>query len=501
MAALTATLLSTCSDDEDGEVPLESACSSTKTVRIADLPPGWPSTDPKAAGAALSVIGDRLLVRWEALGTESGPGDIFVIDPCGPTTEILAPGALGIGSVDVLKTPDGLVVYGLGDEQRTLYRLDHFETPGIDGPQAIFRFDGYASGFPYADLLAIHVQGAPNFGWQAAGIGSKPGELWIFHHGDTAPTRVAVDVVAHRYFLDDDGSLAALVLTDAGVLSWYEPFPGPGEVLQTGVRYAKMTPDRRFLVWQVLGDGVAESVFLRDLDTGEDVELTVNDFVVESFGKSSAEGPSADYVGTWVAPDDSSAVALIGPDTRILRAFLTSTGAALDVPEHQPFAGEFYGIYRDTFELSLPDPSENVAALWTPRTGDLMVVYRGPDSIDFVDRHADGFEYRRTTVALGQPADNFSLWALDRISGRSTLVLPRAGSWIHTLDDDRLLYGVSDEQSADELTVFDPDTRVFKAFVSRARRGWWEYMPGLGVAYLDLYSSSPGLYLAPIPPK
>lgn len=493
-------LLAGCTDHAPAPVPLESACPLTDTVRIADLPPDWPPADSPYAHTWLNPVADKLLVRWEVFGLAAPEWDLFLVDPCGPTTDVLAPAELDITWIHTRDTPEGQVAYAVSDVDDTLYRLDRLDIPGTDGSELVFTFHGPTSMFSLGDTLVFAVGGDDNFWWNAAGIGLEPTELWRLGPGDEVPTPFVTDVNAYRSAHSDDGPRPLFVLTDDGTLSLYPQVQGPAEVLQTGVRYFEITPNGRYLIWQELGDGLAEPVHLRDLENSTDIVLTVNDFLAQSFGKGEGMQDYLDTVGTWVATDDSSAIALLGPDTTILRAFVTATGEPVDVPEHIAFAGAPWGVYRDNFVLTLPDPSQNVTALWLPSTGDQIVAYRGPDEIHFIDRGHGGIEYRRNALRLDGSWDpNYSLWSLDRDTGASTLVLPRYSGSLHTLDDGRLVYGVADDNGDDTLTVYDPDTGVFKTFGALASD--WLFVPGLGVAYVDLRSASPGLYLAPIPPK
>lgn len=466
------------------------ACAATSPVRLAAPPAGW---RPEATYQyRFRLLGDRIAYTFD-------PPDLpdrtfYTIDRCGgaPARLPLPPGS-ELAGLQLLDTADGPVLYAR-DAAGVQHLVDRLDVPGDDPPRPV---TGLPPGLPanvhpgFVLFAGVSEHGTVS---GAAGFGDAAYHFSFYTHaGD--PDRPAVhlgdDIVDYAFMGD-----RMLLLHEDGALRDIDPRTGDGEPLLTGVRAIDLSFDDRRLVWQALGDDLAEPVHLLDLDTGDDREIAVNEFTAQSWGRDPAQAGS---VGTWFFTLDSGVAVMIGPDARLVAAVRTDTGEALPIPEHtawQSASGD------DALILRLSLDGQPAEAAWTPRSGGLRVFYRGP--ADPRLRFNDG---ARLEYFLPDPADpEFgALHRVDLASGRSVRLAPRVGEGSRRLGDGRYLavartgfiYTAEGVYFAHDLDLFDPNTQVY--FPLAAAVDDWTLVRDQGVFYVDARGPEPGLWLHPLP--
>lgn len=251
-----------------------------------------------------------------------------------------------------------------------------------------------------------------------------------------------------------------------------------------------------------MGDDAVEPVYLHRFDTGEDVEIAVNDFAAASWNRGEHR-----YTGTWEYSDFRGAVAaaMIGPDNRYVAAVRLDTGAALEIPEHL----EQRGAYAGQFRLLRASDGGEAEAFWDPLTGEVREWFRygatgepdlhrlDGDLVEYLLRDRDDYhrgDLWRFDLATGEAVQLLTNIAAypSRVNARQYLVrtpyhgiaTPPSGEPgfpVHQLSDLALVDVVSGERSriAEQVS---------------ARVGVPE-----GLVFLDTFGPEPGLWAYPLP--
>jgi hypothetical protein len=487
---LAATLLACApAPAEPAPEPVD-ACAATAPVRLAAPPAGWRPDALHRYG--FRRLGEQILYTFDP--PDLSDRTYWLVDRCGGAPRRFT--SLRTGEPDDLlriDTDDGAVLY-VRDGAGAYHFVDRLDVPGDDEPRPIAGLPTGLQAFAAGRSVLFSIAGAGGTITGAAGLGPDAYHFISYSHaGD--PDRPAVhlgdDIIDHAALGDH-----LLLLHEDGVLRDVDPRTGDGEPLLTGVRRFDLANDDRRLIWQELGDDLAEPVHLLDLDTGEDREIAVNDFTARSWGRDHGQKVS---VGTWQFTADSGAAALIGPDDRYVAAVRTDTGEPLPIPAHASRQGV---TLADALILLLDDPAQRVEAVWTPLTGGVRVYSRGPADSDAKIRHLDGdlLEY-----FLPDPTDpRFGpLYRIDLATGRTVRLAPRVGEASTRLADGRYLAIATSDVIAGgagiyyshDLDLFDPDTQVYYPIADRVD-GY--ALADQGVFYLDARGTEPGLWLYPL---
>lgn len=453
------------------------ACPLSEPQRLAAPAPGW-RRDPQIFAYVFTAAGDRLLYSFDPIA--AAERDYWLVDRCGGAPERLLSLDSELFGVEAVTTAAGPVVYAR-DLAGARYVIDRLDVPGVDGPVAV-------EGLPAADYHVAVVDGLVVFSaWNepiaqassAAAIGGTLASEYV-HDGD--PGRAAWllgDAIVQTAARDG----RELVLDDAGELREVELATGASSVMIAGVRSFDLAPGDRHLVWQEIGDDVAEQVHLRDLDTGVERPLAVNDFAAMSWGRD----PASPRAGLWLWTDDSGVALQVGPEEVIVGAFRTDTGEALAIPEHTGFGARWdheVNLIRDTDD-------EHAELAWDPRSGELRAWYRGPlNGGDPAGRRLEGELLEYFLPDAADPG-NGTLWRVDLATGEAAMVLPRVNRHYDRLDDGRYLVRRHD------LAVADPSTLIYTPVA--AQPDSWRYFPDQGLVYLDSEGPAPGLWAAPLP--
>lgn len=459
------------------------ACAATSPVRVAAPPAGW---RPDATHRyPLKRLAGRLLYSFD-------PDDLpertyWLADPCDGAPVPLT-GWGDIDTVFVLDTDERTALYA-ADDAGVYHFVDRLDVPGLDQPVPLAGLPPGMRAFALPGAVALFSRVATTGTLTpAAGLGPENNSFSFYTHaGD--PDRPAVhlgdDIVDYAW----TGERMLLLHTD-GALRDVDVRTGEGAPLLTGVRHIDLAYDDGRLIWQEIGDGVAETVHLLDLDSGDDREIAVNDFTARSWGRD-RELPSR--VGTWEFTRDGRAAAFIGPDG-LVAAVRTDTGESLPIPAHtgwDPSSGD------DMLTLVLPDPDERVESVWTPLTGDLRVYYRGPADTDARIKANDGARIDYYLATTDGP-DHGPLLRVDLATGRTVLLAPRLGEISPRLADGRYL-SITDSGSSPfgrDLDLFDPSTQTYYPIADDVDD--WVRVPDLGVYYFDARGPEPGLWLYPL---
>ncbi|MCY1060533.1 hypothetical protein [Nannocystis sp. SCPEA4] len=403
----------------------------------------------------------------------------------------------------MMNSGQGPVLFGHRDD--ALESIDRLEVPGRDEVRQVGEFSPPASGdgalvsvssrsgdfgtvygFTVADKDANPVASG------VAGIGG-PRSRYYFHSGEPDAPVVLIGDDIVRYYQAGD---LAFMLDDDGRVDTFDRATGTAAHVLDGARYIESvwgSEKHLYLLYQVLGDDESEAVRVRDLETGEEREVTVNDFAAESWGRGSSTG-----AGWWgvATGEDASVLALRGPDSQFIEAYRLDTLEPLAIPEHvgsYPMEGRHPG-----FALVVPDPEDHVVALWDAPTGAMTEIYRGPEPDWWFHPTREGDQ-----VHYVRPNDDGSMRrvAVDLASGETTTVIPRLGNWWLDLADGRILSSLDldGENYEKEIALVDPDTGDYTLLVERTAD--WALVEGVGIVYLDREASEPGIWTMPFPPR
>jgi len=452
------------------------ACPLEGPVRLVAPEPGW-ERDPQSLNYSFSRVGERLLYSFDAItGVEAR---YWLIDRCGGEPELLAALPTTIFALEAFALAAGPTIYAR-DLAGGRHLVDRLERAGIDGPIAV-------PGLPVAEYHVTAVGGRALFLGRddptrdlsaAAAVGAGTQSVYS-HDGDPGHGVLTLGLKVVRAAARGDREL---LLDDLGVLREVDVSTGAATELLAGVRSFSLSPDDRYLVWQAIGDDVAEPVYLRDLEGGGERPLAVNDFAAASWGRD----PESPRAGWWLWTDDSGVALQVGPGEVLVGAYLSTTGEALPVPEHTDF-GPWWerdlGLVREA-------GGEREELVWDPRSGATQTWYRGPAGVDPAPRRVadDTLEY---FVPERVDAGKGSLWRVDLASGEPRNLLPWVNRNYVRVDEARYLVRRHD------LALGDAETQVYRTLAGSVDD--WEYVPDQGVIWLDSEGPEPGLWAAPIP--
>jgi hypothetical protein len=488
-------LLAACLDDPPATTA--DACPISERVLLAAAPAKF---DPQPdTYYDFFADGDHLLYTFDP---PTDPGRTYWHKQrCSGEPEKFPSLLPGLHHPFTIDTPDGPLLYARDADNNT-FVVDRLYDPAADVPRRVLDLPPeatlyfYKSGSRYAWFSEPHGLGAEVS--SAAGLGGTT-DTYYTHTGDPeVPAAYVGGAIVDVSKLDD----RLFVLDDDGSLRTFDPFTGTTTVILEGVRHYDLAPSLDKLIWQAIGDDVAEPVYLRDLETGADVEIAVNDIAAESWGRLDDDQTS---VGQWVFTRDAAAAAMLGPEQRLVAAARLDTGAPLTIPEHLSLANGFEHEYA----LVLPDPEYHVEALWNPLSGEMRELYRGPLDPSILLVEADHADY-----LLRDPADeNFNtLWRVDLTTGQATELLSRFSGNIGRFADGRYLIregtavlyqppldelGLSFGVKVGDLSIFDPATNLRHRLAADVY-GYAIY-PDEGVVFLDVYGPDPGVWAVPFP--
>lgn len=501
--AVSTLFLPACSDRPLEDLP-EDGCALDQPSLLVPLPAGW-DPDERLSGFHMVATDNHLLYGFD--GPERrGRRDLVPL--CGGEPEqITAESDLYIG-YSVMNSKQGPVLYGLHDN--VLQLIDRLEVPGHDEVRKVGELSPPHSDDDDVLLSVSYRRGEVGtvYGYTmtrrdpdplvvngVAGLGGARSRYY-FHSGepDSPSVLIGDDIVTYYQV----GELA-FMLRDDGSVDTFDRETGKTAHILDGARYIESvwtTEGDLSLLYQVMGDDQSEPVRIRDLGTGEEREVTVNDFAAASWGRGPTTG-----AGHWrvAAGPDGTVLALRGLDSRFVEAYRLDTLEPLAIPDHVGSSVVVQGSYPG-FALVVPDPEDHVIAVWNALTGSMVEIYRGPepDWWFHVIHEAGRVHYLR-------PNDDGSMRriAVDLASGEATTVIPRMGEWWHPLEDGRLLsrlhIGDSEIEHEYEYALVDPDTGDYEVLVERTAEA--TLVEGVGLLYLDLEASRPGIWTLPFPPR
>ncbi len=452
------------------------ACPLEEPVRLAAPEPGW-QRDPQLLNYSFSRVGERWLYSFDPI---SG-ADVryWLVDRCGGEPELLAELPTTLFGLDVVELEAGLTIYAR-DLAGGRHLVDRVARGGRDGPLAV-------PGLPVTAYHLTAVGGRALFLSRddpaselsgAAAIGAGTQSVYS-HDGDPEHAVLTLGLKVVRAAARGDREL---LLDELGVLREVDVRTGASTELLTGVRSFSLSPDDRTLVWQAIGDDVAEQIYLRDLEGGGELPLTVNDFAATSWGRD----PESPRAGWWQWTDDAGVALQIGPGELLVGAFDSATGELLEVPEHTDFGPSWE---RD-FGLVLEAGGEREELVWDPRSGATRTWYRGPAGVDPIPRRIDEVTLEYFLPEVVDPM-NGSLWRVDLETGEARALVPRVNRNYVRVDAARYLVRRHD------LALVDAESQIYRTVAASVDD--WEYVSDQGVIWLDSEGAKPGLWAAPIP--
>ena len=460
-----------------------STCPLDQVTRMAAPPRGW---QPGLGGLAFQAFGDHVLYRFDP--TADPTPTYWVIDRCGGAPERFTSVTAGMTRFTGLETAEGWLLYAQEDDRHVI--LDRLDVPGFDAPRPV---PGLPAGKFGASASALgmyfsSVSEMPNNLAGVAGIGARAHTIYL-HHGDPD---VPVVELGRRIVTLQNAGARLFMLDDDGDLRDVDPVTGASELVLAGVRRFTVSDAARRLIWQQLGDDVSEPIFLRDLDTGEDRQIAVNDFTAVSWNRSG--DPDTSGTGLWTFAAEGAYAALYGPAHALAAVVRTADGAAIEPPA----GARLRGTLGRGFSLSRDHDDETAWLRWDPETDALQEWHRGPagewalqlfavgdDFVDYIDRDEGGFDG--------------VLWRADHRTGETTMLVPRVGPSTTVLADGRYLTAIpSRAYSPFDVVVFDPDTGRYTTVAADVLT--FRYFPDQGVLYLG-GDDGPGLWAAPLPPR
>jgi hypothetical protein len=399
------------------DVPaVEVACPVTAPTRLVAAPANFEPAE--GTHYAVHGFGDDILFTFDR--HDDPDRTYWRLNRC--TGELAEYPSLtpGLHRPFVIDGPDGRVLYG-SDDAGHPYVIDRFDDPGADEPRPVLGLPdegdllGGSDG-THATFMHFWTFNPDGSIFNAAGVGAATYAIYT-HLGDPAvPAFPLSDRLVRAFYFDETHTLAH---EDSGEVSLIDETTGERRFVKTGVRYLGHGFDRRSFIWQAIGDDIAEPVYLHRLDTGEDVQIAVNEFAASSWGRGANV-----YAGDWHYSDagDAFAAAMLGPDERYVTAVRLDTGEAIEIPEHVEALGSFDGQFR----LILASDAGEVEAFWDPRNGDVRVWHRNPGERPAL-RSIDGdlVEY-----FVQDPDDSAvgSLWRVDLATGEAVRLLADVAS-------------------------------------------------------------------------
>lgn len=472
--------------DEDGsDGPGIGLCGLDGPTNIVQAPEYAGSDEPGAP--KVSRAGERVLFSWMR---SSRPTDQFLTEPCGDATvQLNMPDRQFLEGFQV-ETSTGPRIYAQSSAWPEIYLLDRPDERGADAPRMAIQLADDVTDWmtvSYAGhLLAVARHGdlkEPQY--FAAGLGGRRYSVYAHDGGLASASSPIADELVSVFAWAPFESRPLLVLTEGGEVRSIDLDTGESTVLLTQVRFLSISPDRRRVVWQQIGDDVAEPVFLRDLEDGSDRPLGINDFAAQSWGRKE----DAHAAGRWWWTADGAFVAQNGPDGAFVTVVRGDTGEAIEAPPH---TGSL-GMAADGYMLRRAEG----AVLWHPAGGDLLTLHEGDATVSLVREDDERLFY---SVRLPGDSDQ-SLWSLERATGTRTEVLPLYQSYAHAfLDDGRHVAALPGEDGRRTLTLFDLETGE-EEILAEGVESNIVVAPEYGVYYLVMTGDEPGLWLAPIPPR
>lgn len=329
-------LLQACGDRTLEDQP-EDFCALDQPSLLVPAPADW---DPEESYSdlAMFVIDEHLLYGFNS---REQRGRLDLVPLCGGESEQITDASNLYMGYSVMNSGQGPVLFGHHDY--ALESIDRLEVPGRDEVRQVGDFSppavgddglmtvsyrggdfGTVFGFTLADKDASPVVGG------VAGIGG-PRSRYYFHSGEPDASVVLIGDDIVRYYQAGD---LAVMLDDDGRVDTFDRATGTAAHVLDGARYIESvwgSENHHYLLYQVMGDDVSEAVRIRDLETGEEREVTVNDFAAESWGRGSSTG-----AGWWslATGQDASVLALRGPDSHFIEAYRLDTLEPLAIPEH-----------------------------------------------------------------------------------------------------------------------------------------------------------------------
>lgn len=494
--------LATCHDDTAGSpapAPEGIACPLTERVRLAS-PPG--DFKPADLYYALHRVGDHLLFTFD--GPDDPARTYWHTSRCGGEVEEFTSLPPGLQPNSLAATDTGPVVYAL-DPDGKVFIIDRLDVPDFDEPREVSGIPAIRLVLPgFFSITSRRYVAFSNAkdggqGWSAAGIGAISRALFT-HTGDPdVPALQVGAAVINTFYFDDH----LIVHDDDGTVRRFDPRTGASTTLLTGVRHVSLSPDTTRAIWQELGDDQSERVFLRDLDAGTDIEIAVNDFTQQSWGRLPPGANIDGDAGRWTWTKDGAFAALSGPDSTFVAAVRTDTGAPLEIPAH--------AYHRDPltshFTLILADPTDSVDAVWDPASGNVRVWHRGPVAPKYVHDDATAAEY-----FLPDSKDSYDgrLVRVDLATGTSTEVLPRYSWHSGPLTDNLSLYRTlrgyvplaTTELGEVSALVYDlafADATTQRYYPIADNVSALALVPDEGLIVLDAHGEAPGVWAVPYP--
>lgn len=488
--------LSACGPGPLAEPATAGACPITTPIRLAAAPEGFEPAEDVWYG--LTIIGDDILFTFDHF--DDPDRQYWRLNRCTGDIEPFSSLAPGLHNPYVIETPQGRLLHG-NDADGRPFVLDRFDVAGDDDPRPVPGLPEAAQPafwMPPESLYTKYVLSGPGKKiFYGAGVGA-----WTFavytHHGDLEVPAVKISdtLLAAR---DLDAS-HILVHEDSGEVHRVDALSGAREHLISGARYVNYDHGGRRFIWQAMGDDIAEPVYMHDLDTGDDVQIAINDFAARSWNRD----PDDRDLGQWEFTRDIAAAAMIGPGERFVTAVRADTGEPVPIPEHVGVQGSIAGY----FMLSLAGDTDEVQALWDPLAGDVREWYRGDArTADLRTVEGDRAEYSVT-----DPTDpsRGSLWRVDLGTGEATEILADFSS-AYPLDDSHYLLGFShggieappaglgiylalDVRDIELVDIASGVRTPIADGISASR-----IMPGEGLIYLDAHGPDPGVWAYPLP--
>ncbi|WAS97972.1 hypothetical protein [Nannocystis punicea] len=476
-----------CGPESPAPEPVgEAACPILAPTRLVAAPAGLePAAD---ARYDLHGFGDDLLFTFDR--ADDPDREYWHLNRCTGDLEPYPSLAPGLRDPYVINTAAGRVLYATDDDGRP-FVLDRLDVPGADEARPVLGLPDSAFPQPvlpssrHAPFYVTHrAQDAEHPVVIAAGLGGETSSLYV-HDGDPeAPALKLSDTLIYQRRLDDSH---ILVHEDSGELHRVDLTTAERELLFDGARHVAFVSDRS-LVWQAIGDDVAEPVYLHDLDTGEDLQIAVNDFAALSWNRGGLDDHDA---GRWYASPGGVA-AMLGPGGPFVVALRLDTREFVDIPPHRRVRGGFADHYR----LTVGDGDENIEALWDPLTGSVREWYRGPVERTPVPYTLDG---DRLDYFVRQVGDwnTGSLWRRDLATGEATELLTDIGSYPLPLDETLYLTRRLHSDLFVDLRLVDSATGSVTPIADRIAD--LRVFPDEGIVYLDVHGPDPGLWAYPLP--
>ena len=295
----------------------------------------------------------------------------------------------------------GKVLYGWGAP--TMYVVDRLDEPGADVPKPVAGLTLASEGdapwsiesWEHGPLFVRGTIGTTPTA-SAAGVGASTREILTLGPTPDAPAVLLGKDIVHTFHHGEQIG----VHTDDGAAFLYDQVTGIKTPLVDNARWVSMVAlgERSLLLVQDMGDDLAEPVRLVDLETGESRQVTVNDFVQDSFGRD----PEHATAGTWTAVNGDDA--------------------------WYPATGEVHEWYRGP----------------QPEFGRNMLTWRD-GKLEYTTEISDGV-YRVSQI--------------DETTGETTVVLPRRGASWGELADGRIVTGFPTDGHNFEIVVIDPETAM-----------------------------------------